>query len=174
MHRKTANWFRIFLLKLRYPNIKILGRTSIDKNCSIICDDGADLVLDNVHISYGSMIRAAKNSSISITDTFIGRNCVIVATENIQIDSDCLIAEMVVIRDQDHNFDLSNNLVSQQGYSSSPILIKKNVWIGSKSSILKGVNIGSNSVIGAHSIINKEVPESSLAVGNPFKIIRNA
>lgn len=54
-----------------------------------------------------------------------------------------------------------------------PIHIGKNVWIGSNSTILPGVTIGDNAVIGAGSVVTKDIPENMLAVGSPAKVIRS-
>ena len=56
---------------------------------------------------------------------------------------------------------------------SKPVIIGSNCWIGSGSTILKGVTIGDNSVIGAMSLVNKTIPNNVLAAGNPIKKIRN-
>ena len=53
-----------------------------------------------------------------------------------------------------------------------PVVIKENVWIGSNVSILPGVTIGKNSVIGAGSVVTKNIPENVVAYGNPCKIVR--
>lgn len=53
-----------------------------------------------------------------------------------------------------------------------PITIGDNVWIGGSSIILPGVNIGNNSVIGAGSIVTKNIPENVVAVGNPCRVLR--
>jgi acetyltransferase-like isoleucine patch superfamily enzyme len=55
----------------------------------------------------------------------------------------------------------------------SPIIIKDNVWIGYNAVILKGVTIGENSIIGAGSIVSKDVPPNVIAAGNPCKVIKN-
>jgi maltose O-acetyltransferase len=53
-----------------------------------------------------------------------------------------------------------------------PVTIGDNVWISTGALILPGVTIGSNSVIGAGSVVTKDIPANSLAVGNPCKVIR--
>lgn len=53
-----------------------------------------------------------------------------------------------------------------------PVIIEENCWIGANTTICPGVTIGKNSVIGAGSIVTKDIPENSVAVGNPCKIIR--
>lgn len=53
-----------------------------------------------------------------------------------------------------------------------PITVGDNVWFGANVSVLPGVTIGDNCVIGAGSVVNKDIPANSLAVGNPCKVIR--
>ena len=55
---------------------------------------------------------------------------------------------------------------------SSPIIIEDDVWIGFKSSILKGVTIGRGAIVAAGSVVTKAVPEYSLVAGNPAVVIR--
>ena len=54
-----------------------------------------------------------------------------------------------------------------------PVTIGNNVWIGGNVSILPGVTIGENCVIGAGSVVTKSIPNNKVAVGNPCKVIRN-
>ncbi|MBR6012447.1 MAG: sugar O-acetyltransferase [Selenomonadaceae bacterium] len=55
---------------------------------------------------------------------------------------------------------------------AKPIIIENNVWLGGDVTVLPGVKIGSNSVIGAKSLVTKDIPEGVLAFGNPCKVIR--
>lgn len=55
---------------------------------------------------------------------------------------------------------------------AKPVSIGNDVWIGAGVSILPGVKIGNNCVIGAGSVVNKDIPDNSLAVGNPCKVIK--
>lgn len=63
-------------------------------------------------------------------------------------------------------------LRSKQAQYNIPIHIGNNVWIGANSVILPGVNIGDNSVIGAGSIVTKDIPSNVIAVGNPCIVLR--
>ncbi len=64
-------------------------------------------------------------------------------------------------------------LRSQQAQYNLPISIGANVWIGANSIILPGIEIGDNSIIGAGSIVTKNIPSNVVAVGNPCRILRN-
>lgn len=63
-------------------------------------------------------------------------------------------------------------LRSKQAQYNIPIHIGNNVWIGANSVILPGVNIGDNSIIGAGSIVTKDIPSNVVAVGNPCRVLR--
>lgn len=56
---------------------------------------------------------------------------------------------------------------------SSPVLLERNVWIGANTTILKGVTIGENTVVGAMSLVNKDLPSNSVCAGNPAKKVRD-
>lgn len=67
---------------------------------------------------------------------------------------------------------INPELRSKQAQYNIPIHIGNNVWIGANSVILPGVNIGDNSVIGAGSIVTKNIPSNVIAVGNPCRVLR--
>lgn len=62
--------------------------------------------------------------------------------------------------------------VAEAGVSTSPITINDNVWIGANATIAAGVTIGKHFVIGTGSVVTKDVPDYSVAVGNPAKVIK--
>jgi galactoside O-acetyltransferase len=72
----------------------------------------------------------------------------------------------------DHEFKNNNKLVREQGIKTAKITIGDNVWIGAKSIILKGVNVGDNSIIAAGSIVNCDVESNFIYAGVPAKKIR--
>ena len=100
----------------------------------------------------------------------IGDNCgfsgsTIGAASEIIIGNNVLVGANVIITDFDWHSDRSNT-------SPQPVVIKDNVWIGVNSTILKGVNIGENSVIGANSLVVKDIPANVIAGGNPCKVLK--
>lgn len=105
-------------------------------------------------------------------NTLIGRNCILSCRDKIVIGENCLIAEFVSIRDHDHKHDSVNILINQQGYNDLPIIIGDNVWLGSKVTVLKGVKIGNNTIIGASAVVTKDIPSNVIAVGVPAKVVK--
>ena len=85
---------------------------------------------------------------------------------NNHIGDDVTISENVVIRDSD------NHEIIRNGFTmDAPIVIGNHVWIGINATILKGVHIGSGSVIAAGSVVTKDVPDYALMAGVPAKQI---
>lgn len=109
--------------------------------------------------------------SIGKNVVFAGYNF-IACMFSIKIGDNTQIGEFTSIRDNDHEYaNVKENIISQ-GYKIAPIVISDNVWIGRGCAILKGVSIGRHSVIGANSVVTKDVPSYSVAVGSPAKVIK--
>lgn len=104
--------------------------------------------------------------------TIFGHHCTLAAQENVQIGEDCLIAEMVSIRDHDHCFDRLDIPVREQGAAIAPVCIGRNVWLGAKVTVVKGVTIGDNAIVGANAVVTKDIPANAIAVGIPARVIR--
>jgi acetyltransferase-like isoleucine patch superfamily enzyme len=128
---------------------------------------GADCVLD-----YGLVVESRGRLEVGDRTVF-GHHCTVASDEAIRIGQNCLIAEMVSIRDHDHAFSSTDVSIVDQGRETAPIRIGDNVWIGGKATITKGVSIGSNSVIGAHAVVTRDLPADCVAVGIPARVIRH-
>ena len=166
------SFLRVLKLKLLYPGLTIDFKTKIENNCSIVCIKGGKLTILNSHISAGTQIIADEKSVLEIHHSFIGRNCVITSKKEIIINKDCLIAEMVVIRDQDHIADIFAENTNRENFNVAPIEIRENVWIASKASVLKGVTIGKFSVVAASAVVTREIPSYEIWGGIPAKFIK--
>ncbi len=107
-----------------------------------------------------------KNSEI-----IIGANCgfsgtVIGCFSKISIGDNTLCGANTLITDGDwHPDDPRSN-------SPKPIFIEPNVWLGVNVTVLKGVTIGKNAIIGAGSVVTKNIPQNAIAAGNPCKVLR--
>ena len=166
---RCRNKIVILYLRLRYPNCKITFSSYIENGCNIKCTTNSKLKIKNSIISKGTCVVADHGGNIEINDTFIGRNCVIVAHEKITIAANCQIAEMVVIRDQNHNFGKPDLTIAKQGFTVSSITIGENVWLAAKSTVLAGSVIGNNTVVGANAVVRGQLDCDSVYVGVPVK-----
>lgn len=126
----------------------------------------SSFVWDSVHIDSPSKLIIGNNVSIN-------RGCILNAAGEISILDDVLIGPEVIIYSQNHIYKSLEIKINEQGYIKSSVLIKENVWIGARSIILPGVKIGCNSIIGAGSIVTKDVPPNCIFAGNPARLIKH-
>jgi acetyltransferase-like isoleucine patch superfamily enzyme len=112
------------------------------------------------------------NATIDIGDNSKLNGTVLHCNEKIFIGKDCLIGPGTVILDNDSHRVLKDPVERRKSPVSKPVMIEDNVWIGMNCIIMKGVHIGSNSIIAAGTIVTKDVPDDSLFGGNPGAVIR--
>jgi acetyltransferase-like isoleucine patch superfamily enzyme len=99
---------------------------------------------------------------------FINAGCTFQDQGGIVIGDDCLIGHNTVMATLNHDLAPSR----RADMHPAPIIIGRNVWIGSNATILAGVTIGDNAVVAAASVVTKDVPENSIVVGSPARVIR--
>lgn len=104
--------------------------------------------------------------------TIFGHTCTIGVRRRVVIGADCLIAELVSIRDHDHQFTDPNVPIRSQGAAAEAVVIGTNVWIGSKATVLKGVTIGDGAIIGAGAVVSRDIPAGAIALGVPARVVR--
>ena len=104
-------------------------------------------------------------------DTYIGPYSVLNVHAGLTIGRNCLIAEMVAIRDVDHAWDDPERPVATQGFRVAPTTIGDGAWIGAKSSILRGVRVGAGAIVGAGSVVTRDVPDGCIVAGVPARPI---
>lgn len=101
----------------------------------------------------------------------LNRGTTICAYLEVAIDDFTMIGEFVSIRDANHGIARGEQVRSQP-HEARPIRIGSDVWIGRGACILPGVTIGSGAIIGANSVVTKDVPPNCIAAGIPAQIIR--
>lgn len=101
------------------------------------------------------------------------------ALKSVEIGDDVLMASHVYISDNSHGSykgdedDTSPDIEpAKRPYYVAPVKIGNRVWIGEGAIIMPGVHIGDGAVIGAHSIVNKDVPPETIAVGGPARVVK--
>ena len=99
-------------------------------------------------------------------NVFINAGCRFQDQGGIYIGSGALIGHNVVIATLNHAFEPER----RGDMFPAPVRIGKNVWIGSCSTILPGVTIGDNAIIGAGSVVTRDIPDNAVAAGNPAKV----
>ena len=97
---------------------------------------------------------------------FFNNFCSINAMLSVTICDDGIFGENVKIYDHNHCYQNKSQPISKQGFSTAAIQIGRNCWIGSQVTILKGVTIGDNSIIGAGVVVYQDVPGNSIVLSN--------
>lgn len=162
-------------------DIRVLnrGRVIIGNNVDIEGDlelwvrDNAKIVIgDNCHIENLVRLNAALNGSIELgANTYVGKFTIINSWDRVTIGPNGLISGNVMIVDADHDTK-KGKLMNELNVKKAPIEIGKNVWIAWGSTVLKGVKIGDGAVIGAGSVVTKDIKPHAIAAGVPARIIR--
>lgn len=107
-------------------------------------------------------IRVRENAKLTIGKNFsMNYGCMLVSHEFITIGDDVILGPNVLIYDHDHDFSYS---IKENKFTTSPIKIGSNVWIGANSIILKGSEIGNNVVIGASCVVKGKIDDESIIV----------
>lgn len=102
-------------------------------------------------------------------DVFFNFNCVVLDVCRVEIGDFTLIGPAVQIYTATHPLDAKQRRERELG---KPVTIGADVWIGGGAIICPGVSIGDRSVVGAGSVVTKDIPEGVLAAGNPCRVIR--
>ena len=184
LKRKQTIYLLFEFLRRPFYKLYLFRRNINSKNITIM---GKPIIINKGKISLGKntkLISSSKFYGASLDKTAlytinknaeikIGNNCTLHGTSirsnsKIEIGDNCIFASNVKLIDHDH--DLKNR--ESKDYISKDIKIGDNVWVGYNVLILKGVNIGKNSVIGAGSVVVKDIPPNCIAAGNPAKVIK--
>ena len=114
-----------------------------------------------------------QNCSLKIGDgTYVGRFCHFYATSKIEIGEKVLMADKVYIADNLHQFENVNIPVIDQPVKQTPeVIIGDGAWLGENVCVI-GASVGKQSVIGANSVVTKDVPDYCVAVGSPARIVK--
>ena len=127
-----------------------LGKSSVIEDYTIINNAVGEIIIGN-------------HTRIGMGNTIIGP---------VMIGNNVILAQNVVTSALNHNFEDVAMTINQQGVKTDQIIIENNVWIGANSTILAGVHIGEHVVVGAGSVVTKDIPPFSVVVGNPARIVK--
>lgn len=126
------------------------------------------------NLQIGRSVNIANPSNLVFgNDVVINAEVYLIASDKkIIIGNRCLIAPRCFIQTLNHNYELKNVLIAEQGSRSAPINIEDDSWLGYHSVVLPGVTISEGSVIGACSIVTKNTESYGVYVGNPARKIK--
>lgn len=168
---------------LRNPNIQISKAANVEVYRNLRLTYGSKLKIAEYSQIQGKIITECSDASVNIgARTFIGRSSIISAHEII-IGDDVLISWGCIIMDHNaHSISWSqrshdvvnwiNGKKDWQNVIKGKIHIHNKAWIGVNVMILKNVSIGEGAIVGAGSVVTKDVPAWTIVAGNPAKVVR--
>jgi maltose O-acetyltransferase len=132
---------------------------------NIFCYCGKDVIVKTkAYFGTGEKIRVGDRSQIGV-------NCK--AESDLVLGDDVVMGPDVVIMSSAHAFERLDIPINRQGgLSQRPVVIGNDVWIGTRVIIMPGVRIGDQAVIGANTVVTKDVPPRAIFAGSPGKVIR--
>ncbi len=99
---------------------------------------------------------------------FINFNCTFLARGGITLEDHVLIGPNVNLITENHSED-----PAQRQLYTRPICLRRCSWLGAGVTVLPGVTVGENAIVGAGSVVTKDVPDGAIVVGNPARVVRN-
>jgi len=126
-------------------------RCRIGRECEFTTEEQGEIILeDNIRINRGTTLTSYAQ---------------------LRIGTFAIIGEFTSIRDANHGTKMGTPM-RLQPHTAAPIAIGRDVWIGRGCCILPGVTIGDGTIIGANSVVTKDIPPNTLAAGAPAKVLR--
>ena len=135
-----------------FDNIEFGNNVSIMKNCSIHAHEGKLQIGNNFSMNSNSCIAATGGT--------------------IQIGDDVLVAQNVVFRAADHCFESPGKPIREQGHRGGTIVVGNDCWIAANVVVTRNVTIGEHSIVGAGSVLTKDIAPYSIVGGVPAKLIK--
>lgn len=160
---------------------KSFGKGSKLAQGTILMRVGYATIGNDSSIMSNSVIECCPNADLQpeliIGDNVsIGEYCHITCADRVVIGNSVLTGRFVLITDNGHGANLPEEMdimpLKRKTCSKGPIVIGNNVWIGDKATILPNVKIGDCAIIGANSVVTKDVPAFAVVGGNPAKILK--
>lgn len=173
--KKFFGWMRFVKEKiLNGRKLKTSGiKYFVGKASKISLIKGKCVVGKKVWLSENCLIRASTGKISIGENNFFNSNCKVIAFKNIEIGNNNLFGQNVIILDHNHKYDDKTLLICKQGFNISDVCIGSNIWVGANVTICAGVKICDDVVIGANSVVTKDISQSGVYVGSPVRFIKN-
>lgn len=179
IHKNKVHLKERLIILGKFPHFKLPKNGKVQFGNKVVIN--SDFKNSNTALTYRCKFVTGYDGFIEIGDNTMMNGTCIVSYKNVKIGKNCQIASSTLITDTDfHPIDSITRRNQVEGVPFSFDMVKKdeikigdNVWIGWNSTILKGVEIGENSVVAAGSVVLKgKYPNNSLIAGNPAKVVK--
>lgn len=194
--RGGCSWIRGFFLRFRFrscgkklfvgKNVEILFPKQIRVGSNVSLGDYSYLnglseegmfignhvrIRERVWIQATSLLDRPGKGLVVGDNTYIGPGSMLGAGGGIRIGRNVILGASVDLLAEDHDFSDADRPIFEQGVTRKGIVLEDDVWIGNRAIVLDGVRIGQGAVLGAGSVLTKDLPSYSIAVGNPARVV---
>ncbi|MBC7229354.1 MAG: acyltransferase [Actinobacteria bacterium] len=164
--------YRFLRFKLLHPRVKTEGFIFLPRRYQVVVKKGASMRIGRwVWIGTNNALRCHEGELYIGDNTIFGTDNTVNCYAGVYIGPECLFADSVYIVDFDHNYWDPVISIRSQGITKRPIRLEGDIWVGEKVSILRGVTVGRGSVIGAMSLVNRDVPPYAVVGGVPARVL---
>ncbi|MGH3657589.1 MAG: acyltransferase, partial [Micromonosporaceae bacterium] len=171
-HRAYTPWYlvrywRLLKLRLTQPGVICEGMVFLDRDTEIEARTGYGRLIIGAwtHIGRGTAIRSHEGTLRIGAKCVIGRYNTINSYLDVEVGDSGLIADWVYISDFDHKADDLAVPIKDQGIVKTPVRIGRDVWLGTKATLTRGVRIGRGSIVGANAVVTRDVMPYSVVGG---------
>lgn len=126
-----------------------------------------------VHLGVGTALRCHEGTMTIGDKSVLARGVSINCYLDVEIGDSALIADSVYVSDFDHNFADLTIAIKDQGIAKSRVRIERDVWLGTKVTVCRGVLIGEGAVVGANAVVTRDLPAYAVAVGVPARVVKD-
>jgi acetyltransferase-like isoleucine patch superfamily enzyme len=179
-HRAWTPWYlvrywRFAMFKLRNPHIVTRGLVFLDRGVEIRVRRGyGRMVLGRwLHLGVNTALRCHEGTLTVGDKAVLGRNVSVNCYLDVEIGSSVLFADDIYVSDFDHKFADLTTPIKDQGIAKARVRIEPDVWIGTKTTVTRGVVIGQGAVVGANAVVTRDLPAYSISVGAPARVIKD-
>lgn len=168
-------YWRFLRFKLLNPHVIIRGFVFMDRGVELFADRHLGrLVLGRwIHLGVDTALRCHEGT-LSVGDkAVLGRNVSINCYLDVEVGAAALFADDIYVSDFDHKFTSLNVPIKDQGIAKSRVRIERDVWLGTKVTVARGVVIGEGAVVGANAVVTHDLPPYSVSVGVPARVIKD-
>jgi acetyltransferase-like isoleucine patch superfamily enzyme len=177
--RKARLKYKYYILIHKKRGIVIHPTVKIDRRVEMYTGspfwdnlNGRIVLAENVMLGKGFTIHCYGGIVNIGLNTIFGPNVVIYGHGNVTVGKNCLIAMECKIIASNHQIPSASINIIDVPDINKPVVIGNDVWLGANVIVLAGITIGDGCVVGAGSVVTKNLEPYSIAVGNPAKIIR--
>lgn len=170
-----VRYARFIRLRITHPDVIVKGPLFLGKGVRFERRRGLGRIIVGrwVHLGDGTTLRCHEGT-LTIGDKCVfGQNNTVNCHIDVSVGSECIVADWVYVGDFDHRTDVTAVSIRRQGLIKTPVIIGPDVWLGVKSTVLRGSVVGEGTVIAANAVVRGSIPAFSIAGGIPAVVMKD-